>query len=157
MQSAKHSGQRLRFTCSHFREIIYVEALLPRPHMPGQICPRVRFKSALFTSQCSFARLWNNAFPSQKNVLVVRETYLIYLVFRKITFAVVGYMHAQKEGLELDCPSQVFRKVTNHNRVGLAGGGRGGGEGRNRALRENAETAQMRGRVSRKSTSFFVL
>ena len=40
VQSAKHSGQRLRFTCSHFREIIYVEALLPRPHMPGQICLR---------------------------------------------------------------------------------------------------------------------
>ena len=36
VQSAKHSGQRLAFTCSHFREIIYVEALLPRPHMPGQ-------------------------------------------------------------------------------------------------------------------------
>ena len=74
-----------------------------------------------------------------------------------ITFAVVGYMHAQKKGVELDCPSQVFRKVTNHNGVGLAGGGRGGGEGRNRALTENAESAQMRGRVSRKSTSFFVL
>ena len=44
VQSAKHSGQRLRFTCSHFREIIYVEALLPRPHMPGQICPRTRLK-----------------------------------------------------------------------------------------------------------------
>jgi hypothetical protein len=35
VQSAKHSEQRLWFTCSHFREIIYVEALLPRPHMPG--------------------------------------------------------------------------------------------------------------------------
>ena len=67
-----------------------------------------------------------------------------------IIFAVVGYMHAQKEGVELDCPSQVFRKVTNHNGVGLAGGGRGGGEGRNRALTENAESAQMRGRVSPK-------
>ena len=44
VQSAKHSGQRLRFTCSHFREIIYVDELLPRPHMPGQICPRARFK-----------------------------------------------------------------------------------------------------------------
>ena len=49
------------------------------------------------------------------------------------------------------------RKVTNHNGVGLAGGGRGGGEGRNRALTENAESAQMRGRVSRKSTSFFCM
>ena len=29
---------------SLFREIIYVEALLPRPHMPGQICPRACFK-----------------------------------------------------------------------------------------------------------------
>ena len=45
VQSAKHSGQQhLRFICSHFREIIYVEALLPRPHMPGQICPRACFK-----------------------------------------------------------------------------------------------------------------
>ena len=39
VQSAKH-----RFTCSHFWEIIYVEVLLPRLHMPGQICPRARFK-----------------------------------------------------------------------------------------------------------------
>ena len=64
---------------------------MPRPHMPGQICPRAR----------------------------------------------------------------TSRKVTNHNGVGLAGGGRGGGEGRNRALTEHAESAQMRG-ISRKSTSFFV-
>jgi hypothetical protein len=83
VQSAKHLGKRLRFTCSHFRENIYVQALLPRPHMPGQICPRA-----------------------------------------------------------------ASRKVTNHNGIGLAGGGRGGGEGRNRALTEKAESAQRRGRVS---------
>ena len=53
-------------------------------------------------------------------------------------------------------PARASRKVTNHNGVGLAGGGRGGGEGRNRAMTEKAESAQMRGRVSRKSTSFFV-
>ena len=52
--------------------------------------------------------------------------------------------------------ARASRKVTNHNGVGLAGGGRGGGEGRNRALTENAESAQMRGRVCRKSTSFYV-
>ena len=91
VQSAKHSGQRLRFTCSHFREIIYIDALLPRPHMPGQICPRARFKE-------------DN--QSQQSWV-----------------------------------------------------GRRGGEGAEKDETErwqNAESAQMRGRVSRKSTSFFV-
>ena len=48
------------------------------------------------------------------------------------------------------CSNMLFQKVTNHNGVGLAGGGREGGEGRSRVLTENAESAQMRGRVSRK-------
>ena len=116
MQSAKHSEQRLRFNCSHFREIIYVEALLPRPHMPGQICPcALQVRTFHFTAQlCTFGE---QCLPLPKNAfLVVRETYLIELAHNMspITFAVVGYMHAQKEGVELDCPSQVFRKVTNH-------------------------------------------
>ena len=38
----------------------------------------------------------------------------------------------------------LFRKVTNHNGVGLAGGGRGGGEGQSQVLTEYAEIAQMR-------------
>ena len=38
-----------------------------------------------------------------------------------------------------------LHQVTNHNGVGLAGGGRGSGEGQSRVLTENAESAQMRG------------
>ena len=49
-----------------------------------------------------------------------------------IIFAVVGYMHAQKEGVELDCPSQVFRKVLNQSQ--LSGVGRRGARGRRSAV-----------------------
>ena len=73
------------------------------------------------------------------------------------SFKFPGFIYIEQSGLSMygnaaTCSGMVFRKVTKHNRVGLAGGGRGGREGRSRVLTENAESAQMRGKVSRKTT-----
>ena len=71
----------------------------------------------------------------------------------------LGFIYVEQSGFSMY--GNALRRSSGRSPItiewGWPEGGRGGGVGRSRELTENAESPQMRGRVSRKSMSFFVL